>query len=149
MGIYLFKRDTLIQLLNAPPLATDFGKEIFPRSLHSHHTQAYLFDGYWEDVGTVKSYHEANLALCDPNPPFEMNSTAGVIYTRACSYLHRPRRIDSAQARSGPEDQRRLRHRRRNDDHPERHRRPDADRQEHADRELGRHRPRHLRVAGR
>ena len=94
MGVYLFKRDTLIQLLNAPPLATDFGKEIFPRSLHTHHTQAYLFDGYWEDVGTVKSYHEANLALCDPNPPFEMNSTGGVIYTRM-RYLPASR-IDSA-----------------------------------------------------
>ena len=50
MGIYLFNRDTLIQLLNAPPLATDFGKEIFPRSIRSHHVQAHLFDGYWEDL---------------------------------------------------------------------------------------------------
>ena len=94
MGIYLFKRETLIQLLNAPPLATDFGKEIFPRSLGTHHTQAYLFDGYWEDVGTVKSYHEANLALCESNPPFVMNSSAGVIYTRM-RYLPASR-IDSA-----------------------------------------------------
>jgi glucose-1-phosphate adenylyltransferase len=94
MGIYLFKRETLIQLLNAPPLATDFGKEIFPRSLHTHHTQAYLFDGYWEDVGTVKSYHEANLALCEPNPPFELNAAQGVIYTRM-RYLPASR-IDSA-----------------------------------------------------
>jgi glucose-1-phosphate adenylyltransferase len=82
MGIYLFNRDTLIQLLNAPPLATDFGHEIFPRSIHSHRVQAYLFDGYWEDVGTVKSYHEANLALCSENPPFEFNRPDGVIFTR-------------------------------------------------------------------
>jgi glucose-1-phosphate adenylyltransferase len=82
MGIYLFNRDTLIQLLNAPPLATDFGHEIFPRSIHGHRVQAYLFDGYWEDVGTVKSYHEANLALCSENPPFEFNRPDGVIFTR-------------------------------------------------------------------
>ena len=82
MGIYLFNRDTLIQLLNAPPLATDFGKEIFPRSIRSHHVQAHLFDGYWEDLGTIKSYHEASLALASDQPPFDFHSTEGVIYTR-------------------------------------------------------------------
>jgi glucose-1-phosphate adenylyltransferase len=82
MGIYLFNRDALFQLLNAPPPATDFGKEIFPRSIHSHHVQAHLFDGYWEDVGTIKAYHEANLALCGENPPFVFHTPGGVIYTR-------------------------------------------------------------------
>jgi glucose-1-phosphate adenylyltransferase len=82
MGIYLFNRDALFHLLNAPPLATDFGKEIFPRSIQTHHVQAHLFDGYWEDVGTVKAYHEANLALCGDNPPFDFHSPEGVIYTR-------------------------------------------------------------------
>ncbi len=82
MGIYLFKRDALFHLLNAPPLATDFGKEIFPRSIHTHHVQAHLFDGYWEDVGTVKSYHEANLALTAENPPFIFHHRGGLIYTR-------------------------------------------------------------------
>ena len=82
MGIYLFTRPALFNLLNAPPLATDFGKEIFPRSIHSHHVQAFLFDGYWEDVGTVKAYHEACLALTNPDPPFDFHSTEGVIYTR-------------------------------------------------------------------
>ena len=82
MGIYLFKRDALFHLLNAPPLATDFGKEIFPRSIHAHHVQAHLFDGYWEDVGTIKSYHEANLALTSENPPFIFHHRGGVIYTR-------------------------------------------------------------------
>jgi glucose-1-phosphate adenylyltransferase len=82
MGIYLFKRDALFHLLNAPPLATDFGKEIFPRSIHTHHVQAHLFDGYWEDVGTVKSYHEANLALTSETPPFDFHELGGVIYTR-------------------------------------------------------------------
>jgi glucose-1-phosphate adenylyltransferase len=82
MGIYLFRRDALFHLLNAPPLATDFGKEIFPRSISTHKVQAHLFDGYWEDVGTVKSYHEANLALCSNQPPFDFHLPGGVIYTR-------------------------------------------------------------------
>jgi glucose-1-phosphate adenylyltransferase len=82
MGIYLFNRKTLIDLLNAPPLATDFGKEIFPRSIRTHRVQAHLFDGYWEDLGTVKSYHEANLALAGDDPPFDFHSPEGVIYTR-------------------------------------------------------------------
>jgi glucose-1-phosphate adenylyltransferase len=82
MGIYLFKRDVLIDLLNAKPVATDFGKEIFPRSIATHRVQAHLFDGYWEDLGTVKSYHEANLALASDHPPFDFHTPEGVIYTR-------------------------------------------------------------------
>ena len=82
MGIYLFTRQALIRLLDMAPKATDFGKEIFPQSIHNHHVQAHLFDGYWEDVGTVKSYHEANLALCGDNPPFDFHDRDGVIFTR-------------------------------------------------------------------
>jgi len=83
MGIYLFSRDALFTLLNAPPPAADFGKEIFPRSIRTHHVQAHLFDGYWEDVGTIKAYHEANLALCGDDPPFDFHSPEGVIHTHA------------------------------------------------------------------
>lgn len=82
MGIYLFKREALIHLLNAKPPATDFGKEIFPRSIQTHNVAVHLFDGYWEDVGTIKSYHEANLALTGDNPPFDFHRPEGVIYTR-------------------------------------------------------------------
>jgi glucose-1-phosphate adenylyltransferase len=82
MGIYLFSRDTLIKLLNAPPPATDFGKEVFPRSIDSYHVHTYLFDGYWEDVGTIKAYHQANLALTGDQPPFDFYSPEGVMYTR-------------------------------------------------------------------
>lgn len=95
MGIYLFSRDALFHLLNAPPLATDFGKEIFPRSIHSHHVQAHLFDGYWEDVGTIKAYHEASLALTGNNPPFDFHSPEGVIYTRM-RYLPASRLVNAS-----------------------------------------------------
>ncbi len=82
MGIYLFTREALFHLLNASPLPTDFGKEIFPRSIQTHRVQAHLFDGYWEDVGTIKAYHEASLALTGDEPPFDFHSPEGVIYTR-------------------------------------------------------------------
>ncbi len=94
MGIYLFNRDALFQLLNDPPLATDFGKEIFPRSINARRVFAHLFDGYWEDVGTVKSYHEANLALTADDPPFVFNTPEGVIYTRM-RYLPASRASDA------------------------------------------------------
>jgi glucose-1-phosphate adenylyltransferase len=82
MGIYVFNRQVLFDMLNAPPLATDFGKEIFPRSIRTHRVQAHIFDGYWEDLGTIKAYHEANIALAGENPPFQFHIPNGVIYTR-------------------------------------------------------------------
>ncbi len=82
MGIYLFNRETLVEMLQSPPLATDFGREVFPQSINTHRVQAHLFDGYWEDLGTVKSYHEANLILAGNTPPFDFHSPEGVIYTR-------------------------------------------------------------------
>jgi glucose-1-phosphate adenylyltransferase len=82
MGIYVFKRDVLLDLLAAQPSATDLVTEILGGSLRSHVIQAYLFHGYWEDVGSVKSYHEANLALASPAPPFDFHSPDGIIYTR-------------------------------------------------------------------
>lgn len=82
MGIYCFRRDALIDMLAAHPAATDFGKEIFPGCLRSHRLHAHLFDGYWEDLGTIQAYHEASLALTSDHPPFDFNSPEGVIYTR-------------------------------------------------------------------
>jgi glucose-1-phosphate adenylyltransferase len=82
MGIYVFNRQALLDLLAAKPLAIDFGKEVFPRSISSHHVQAHVFDGYWEDLGTVKAYHETSLALAGNDPPFDFHSPEGVIYTR-------------------------------------------------------------------
>lgn len=82
MGIYLFKTEVLLDLLTAKPLATDFGKEVFPRNIAARQVFAHLFDGYWEDLGTIKSYHESSLALGRENPPFDFFAPDGVIYTR-------------------------------------------------------------------
>ncbi|MDB5306986.1 MAG: glgC 1 [Gemmataceae bacterium] len=82
MGIYLFKTEVLYEVLTARPLATDFGKEVFPRSYKTRHVHAHLFDGYWEDLGTIKSYHESSLALAGEHPPFDFFAPEGVIYTR-------------------------------------------------------------------
>jgi glucose-1-phosphate adenylyltransferase len=54
MGIYVFKKDVLIDLLNKSPEQTDFGKEIIPASAKDYNVQAYLFNGYWEDIGTIE-----------------------------------------------------------------------------------------------
>jgi glucose-1-phosphate adenylyltransferase len=82
MGIYAFKTDVLLEVLTAKPLATDFGKEVFPRNYKNKQVFSHLFDGYWEDLGTIKSYHESSLALAGPNPPFDFFAAQGLIYTR-------------------------------------------------------------------
>jgi glucose-1-phosphate adenylyltransferase len=81
MGIYVFNRDTLVEVLNKTDYQ-DFGKEVFPASVRARKVQLHLFDGYWEDIGTVKAFYEANLSLAGPNPPFDMNSPDAPIYTR-------------------------------------------------------------------
>ncbi len=81
MGIYLFNRSTLVDLL-ASGNATDFGKEIFPQAIAAHRVQAHLFDGYWEDIGTVGAFHKANIDLTLDNPPFDFTFGDHPIYTR-------------------------------------------------------------------
>ena len=63
--------------------ATDFGKEIIPSLLGNAHLHAYVFDDYWEDIGTVRAFFDANLRLTDPVPPFNFFDEAARIYTRA------------------------------------------------------------------
>lgn len=84
MGIYVFKRQVLIDLLDKYPDQTDFGKEIIPSAAENYHLQAYLFDGYWEDIGTIKAFYDANLALTQqPTPPFSFYDEEAPIYTRS------------------------------------------------------------------
>jgi glucose-1-phosphate adenylyltransferase len=81
MGIYLFNRATLIQLL-AEGKATDFGHEIFPQAIKNHRVQTHLFDGYWEDIGTIGAFHKANIDLTLDNPPFDFALGDSPIFTR-------------------------------------------------------------------
>jgi glucose-1-phosphate adenylyltransferase len=82
MGIYFFKRKAFFDLLAEHPHANDLVTEILAPGLAAHHVQAFLHDGYWEDLGSVKTYFEANLALCSDKPPFDFHADDGVIYTR-------------------------------------------------------------------
>ena len=84
MGIYVFKRDVLFNLLAQNPTATDFGKEIIPKALSDGlKLRSYLFDDYWEDIGTIRAFYEANLALTtQPRPPFSFYDKQFPIYTR-------------------------------------------------------------------
>src|SRR5262245_1153684 len=81
MGIYLFRRDVLVDLLTQFS-HHDFGKDVFTHSIKSRHVQAYLFDGYWEDIGTIKSFWKANLDLTAEVPPLVLDSTDALIYSR-------------------------------------------------------------------
>ena len=83
MGIYVFKRQVLIELLERHADRTDFGKEIIPTAAAHYNVQAYLFQGYWEDIGTIKAFYDANLALTQqPDPPFSLYDENAPIYTR-------------------------------------------------------------------
>jgi glucose-1-phosphate adenylyltransferase len=81
MGIYLFKRDVLVDLLTQFN-HHDFGKDLFPHSIRTRHVQAQLFDGYWEDIGTIKSFWKANLDLTAENPPLVLDAADNLIYSR-------------------------------------------------------------------
>jgi glucose-1-phosphate adenylyltransferase len=96
MGIYLFNRKTLVDALEKTAYR-DFGREVFPASMRTHRVQLHLFDGYWEDIGTIKSFYEANLLMASAQPPFDMTMTGGPVYTRA-RFLP-PSRIDRATIR--------------------------------------------------
>lgn len=80
MGIYIFNREVLREALNNDH--TDFGKHIIPASIQQRRVFAYVFQGYWEDVGTIKSFFEANLAMCSTRPSFNLFDRSPV-YTHA------------------------------------------------------------------
>jgi glucose-1-phosphate adenylyltransferase len=81
MGIYVFNMDVLRELL-CNNNESDFGKHIIPDAIDSHKVYSYIFEDYWEDVGTIRSFWQANLALTDPLPQFSFYEMSSVIYTR-------------------------------------------------------------------
>jgi len=80
MGIYVFNMDVLREVLCGTS-ESDFGRDIIPKVIDTHKVYSYIFDGYWEDVGTVASFWEANLALADPLPSFSFYEMRAPIYT--------------------------------------------------------------------
>ncbi|MBV9121729.1 MAG: glucose-1-phosphate adenylyltransferase [Planctomycetes bacterium] len=82
MGTYLFRRESLLELLNGPTQADDLVLDIFPRAIETHHFQSYLFTQYWGHMDTIPAYHEANLALTGDQPAFDFFTPDEVIFTR-------------------------------------------------------------------
>ena len=80
MGIYVFNRDVMIRLLDNN--LTDFGKHIIPGAIQTHRVFSYIFQGYWEDVGTIRSFFEANLDVTSELPRFNFFDMSSPIYTR-------------------------------------------------------------------
>ena len=82
MGIYVFEPQVLVSLLMSSE-QDDFGKHIIPSAIHKVGVFAHTFEGYWEDIGTIRSFYEANLALTDRSPPFDFYRADAPIYTHA------------------------------------------------------------------
>ncbi len=80
MGIYIFNASTLETVLNASD-SKDFGKEVIPNSIGNYIVNAYVFNGYWEDIGTIKSFYDANIKLTDIDPEFNFYDENEPIYT--------------------------------------------------------------------
>src|SRR5438477_931761 len=80
MGIYVFNREVLVKCLDNE--LEDFGKHIIPRSIQDRHVSAFIFQGYWEDVGTIRAFYEANLDLTDLVPEYSFFEPESPIYSR-------------------------------------------------------------------
>lgn len=83
MGIYLFKRKALADVLMQDP-REDFGKHLIPTLVQQGRAAAYLYEGYWEDIGTIEAFYQANMALTDPKPKFSFHNEARPVFT--CRY---------------------------------------------------------------
>jgi glucose-1-phosphate adenylyltransferase len=92
MGIYVFNREVLLEMLDAP--GVDFGKEIIPKAISTHAVNPYLFRGYWADVGTIDSFYEANIQLTRRGAPFNFFHPRWPIYTHP-RFLPATRAFDS------------------------------------------------------
>jgi glucose-1-phosphate adenylyltransferase len=82
MGIYIFNRDLLVELMKNPDIK-DFGKEIIPQAIGHQKILSYQYEGYWTDIGNIDSFFEANLGLTDDIPKFNLFDNSSKIYTRA------------------------------------------------------------------
>ena len=82
MGIYVFNYSRLEEMLAQNKTWVDFGREVIPAAIGRFNVQAYLFDGYWEDIGTISAFHAANLDMCSPLPQFNFFDAEAPIYTR-------------------------------------------------------------------
>lgn len=83
MGIYIFNADVLEEVLDERPDQHDFGKQVIPRAIRDRHVVAYPFTGYWNDIGTVRSFFETNIMLAQPKPEFNLYDPARPLYTNA------------------------------------------------------------------
>ena len=81
MGIYMFKTRVLMELLATFPSYHDFGSDIIPEAIKTHSVFGFDFDGYWQDIGTIRSFYETNLALTTPEPPFNFYDPKLPMYT--------------------------------------------------------------------
>ncbi len=82
MGIYIFNRELLIELMKNPD-TIDFGNEIIPQSINKVKVLSYQFEGYWTDIGNIDSFFEANIGLTDDIPQFDLYDRDNSVYTRA------------------------------------------------------------------
>ena len=96
MGIYVFKRDVLIDLLSDPSMI-DFGHQVIPRAIEKYGAYGFLFDGYWEDLGTAEAFYRANIDLTRNAPHFDFHDMSAPIYTHA-RFLP-PSRIEQCEVR--------------------------------------------------
>jgi glucose-1-phosphate adenylyltransferase len=83
MGIYVFSCDVLQAVLDEHPDDNDFGKAIIPRAIRERRVVAYPFAGYWNDIGTVRSFFETNIMLAEPQPAYNLFDAAMPLYTSA------------------------------------------------------------------
>jgi len=97
MGIYVFKYDRLEEVLAEDTARLDFGKEVIPGSINKYNVQAYLFDDYWEDIGTIAAFYKANLDMASAIPPFNLFDAEAPLFTRA-RYLP-PSKFNSCEIR--------------------------------------------------
>ena len=88
MGIYIFSKELLDKLLAENVGMHDFGREIIPAAIKDYHVVSYPFDGYWSDIGTIKSFYDANIMLTQPRPPFNVYDPKSPLYTTVRTLPH-------------------------------------------------------------